>query len=556
MQSRADVAKFLHLPPSDLQCGFTGKFLPPIGITQIDLSAELENGEEKFVRSFSVLGLRWPKEPLKVTMRKAPPTLTVRIEAEDSNANAPSDGSVRYKIALKNLGPYALMHSLAASPARYIEEALKRESRKGDRCIAIFNPIFSFSEETHSSAHQLLSSSSNENLSVYTSDDNKPILYVFPPGAYRQVALKREWLWSLTTLDAELDVQLLSKLFNQKVFVHFLSGKHHSGYANHFHIDSTKDVLIALARRALECLNKATHKSAPGVLAVTHHAGDVLFSSMAIRLNSGPFTKLIVHRDYSATARLILSENNIHIVDGPRFGYVSHGKLNCTDSDYFLKQVLPALPQNAPAAYGRQVREYRDASFHLIDQWRFALGHGFEVHDSNHYYKIFSRKAAPISEKSVLLHFDGGWPLKIYPFGMQLELGRALTRSGFRVSVLTGKLTDYPWPAHQFTNLSSLETLILDHSILVGMDSFPVHFSTHILNHPTLCLFSSTRPENSNARESIRYKQMSLGMVCCPCGSHTSCFVYTEDKCHNFSPPEAVVKTIINMYEKIKFNEE
>jgi ADP-heptose:LPS heptosyltransferase len=150
----------------------------------------------------------------------------------------------------------------------------------------------------------------------------------------------------------------------------------------------------------------------------------------------------------------------------------------------------------------------------------------------------------------VLFHFDGGWDLKIYPVNFQKRLLRAVREAGFEVSVLTDREGAYDCPTHRFKSLEQLRGLITEHSIFVGMDSFPAHYAAHVLFHSTICLFSSTRPENSNQLESDSYRFLSKGMTCSPCLARSQCPIYRKDYCSNFVEPEQVLGSIHEMFQR------
>ena len=84
------------------------------------------------------------------------------------------------------------------------------------------------------------------------------------------------------------------------------------------------------------------------------------------------------------------------------------------------------------------------------------------------------------------------------------------------MDVLTNKSITYSCSTITFENIQKLEKDIMAHAIFIGMDSFPAHFATHILQHPCICLFSSTRPENSNASLFDGYEFMDNHLKCCP----------------------------------------
>jgi hypothetical protein len=151
-----------------------------------------------------------------------------------------------------------------------------------------------------------------------------------------------------------------------------------------------------------------------------------------------------------------------------------------------------------------------------------------------------------------LLHFDGGWPLKVYAKDQQDELIDLLCARGYSVTVLAG--TQYEHPKCQVTTFKGYEPfveLMRSHHLLVGMDSFPVHYAAHVLGLPTICLFASTRPENSNARPAINYSYLEKGLQCRPCLGIARCPRYGGSNCRNFVDPLTVVTEVEGMLDAV-----
>jgi hypothetical protein len=84
------------------------------------------------------------------------------------------------------------------------------------------------------------------------------------------------------------------------------------------------------------------------------------------------------------------------------------------------------------------------------------------------------------------------------------------------------------------------------------MDSFPCHYSAHVLGMPTICLFSSTKPVNSNARHAVNYLYLENGLGCRPCYAVARCPVYRKHSCKNFVSPERVSEEITRMLEAVE----
>ncbi len=158
--------------------------------------------------------------------------------------------------------------------------------------------------------------------------------------------------------------------------------------------------------------------------------------------------------------------------------------------------------------------------------------------------------AAEDGTLNILLHFDSGWHLKIYPFAYQEELVRLLAAKGHHITILDGK---YPLPAAavNFRGYQPFVDLLSRQHLLVGMDSFPVHYAAHVMGLPTLCLFSSTQPENSNAPASAYYRHLEKGLDCNPCGAVAKCPLNGSAVCNNFTEPAVVAREVEHMLETV-----
>jgi hypothetical protein len=168
-------------------------------------------------------------------------------------------------------------------------------------------------------------------------------------------------------------------------------------------------------------------------------------------------------------------------------------------------------------------RNYNTTEFHLIDHFAFALGHS-PLNEGELVIRTRSMPAragsprAPHSPAKILLHFDAGWPLKVYPSSSQTALIELLQSRGHEITVLAPPGYSHPnVKATTFNKLSDFIALANANHILVGMDSFPSHYCAHVLGLPTLCLFANTKPVNSNAMASEHYMFLEQALSCRPC---------------------------------------
>jgi hypothetical protein len=143
-----------------------------------------------------------------------------------------------------------------------------------------------------------------------------------------------------------------------------------------------------------------------------------------------------------------------------------------------------------------------------------------------------------LSGKRILLHFDAGWPLKIYPVREQNELIEMLSRSGNEITVLGKRNADHGrYKEVAFDGYQTFKDLLSTQDAVVGMDSFPVHLAVHRLGIPAITLFGPTRPANSNARPSSSYACLERGLPCNPCYALTVCGRDGGSTCANFAAP-------------------
>src|SRR5690606_24540786 len=139
------------------------------------------------------------------------------------------------------------------------------------------------------------------------------------------------------------------------------------------------------------------------------------------------------------------------------------------------------LPPDSSFLFLRPSRGYIDADYTLAAQLAYTVGN---LGDETRYPQGATLVAPNPAELAaahyplpvvrgprVLLHFDGGWPLKVYPSEWQHELVTLLRAAGFQPSVLGSSVQGVP--SYQFEGLGSFQTLLQQHDLLIGMDSFP-----------------------------------------------------------------------------------
>lgn len=280
-----------------------------------------------------------------------------------------------------------------------------------------------------------------------------------------------------------------------------------------------------------------------------YHAGDVLFSSLPIKQISSSFVKGLVVFDRYVDICNDLNITKTFLLEG----IPPYREEDCVLDD---AKLMESLPTDRFYQCFRLSRDYNRTDFHLLDHFAFACGDSVLSEEA-----LFSKKdttLAPhfnaIEKPSVLLHFDAGWGLKVYPKKYQQELVEQLLKKDIKVVMLFDKdkkhlLIDGA-DLIKFSGFYQLKRLILDSHVVVGSDSFPCHYSAHVLGVPTIHLFGSTKPVNSNAIISKKYDCLTKEKPCCPCAMLETCRVNGGNDCANFERPNIVFSRILRMFKE------
>jgi len=282
-----------------------------------------------------------------------------------------------------------------------------------------------------------------------------------------------------------------------------------------------------------------------------HHAGDVLFFALAFNQIDTPCQRIAVNSAYADIVRTIAPDLDVFTVPTPQVNRGAAFAKGQTVRDYdYFEAYKDNVPHDSFYIYCRPSRNYNTTDFHLIDHFAFALGYSARAQSELLIQKrpnprrLTDPQRAGVPAK-ILLHFDAGWPLKIYPRKLQTELIDLLLKQNHRVTVLAAPGYDYPGiTSVKYVSLSAFDALARAHDVLVGMDSFPSHYGAHILGLPTICLFASTKPVNSNAPACAYYTDLEKGLDCRPCYAVSQCPVYGGTECQNFVPPQQVFDEI------------
>lgn len=472
-----------------------------------------------------------------------------------------------FAIASDTVGFYELPDAAFATPARYLEEVFFRLSLLAtpddNARIFVFNPLL----ETNRFNILLILNclgklDAEQRYAVLSDADNFPVGYLLPT---KLNVSDLGYLRLFSTFDARLDRTLMELVFLSPVseaIVRWLKVKqitHNGFYGN------VAEPLCWIASRAIDTMrNLVRTAEASGcqddirrqrdatnfVAVMPHHAGDVLFFCLAYNHTKTEITGIAVNRIYADIVRDISPQLAITEIHSPainRHNEFRQGKAT-SEIEYF-NCICEFLPAGGFYYYGRPSRNYNLSERHLLDQFAFALGrHSYQpshlLFNAMHMPEMSGTVGSECPIK-VLLHFAGGWPLKVYPEAMQERLIDLLYAREFDVTVLADtERTHQKCRFVTFLDYYRFKKLIASQHLLVGMDSFPCHYSTYVRGMPTLCLFSSTKPANSNARRTGYYRDLEVGLSCRPCYAINKCPLDGSIACKNFVSPEVVVQEI------------
>lgn len=482
-------------------------------------------------------------------------------------ADAPGGWEIHsFAISPDALSFSKLFHSAFATPARYVQEiflrlgALDKSEGRGEKFV--FNPLFDSSRlDILLVLAALKEAPPFDGITLLTDKDGLPAGYLLPPWLDTEDA---RFLTLLSTVDGEVDATLCRLLFRTEtrclpVLRLALARAQYNGFI----YEENRDIYRWVAERAIALLRtKPSRSGIPFTAIMPHHAGDVLFFTLAFNRVRPLIDRIAVNRAY----RDIVDDNATGLavlpIEAPlinRSDKFRQGKVT-TEGSYF-HSIKDELPEDSFYAYCRPSRDYNVSLFHLIDHFAFALGRRFCAGENllaRHMpgpalFQPETLTGAPIR---ILLHFDGGWPLKVYPKPQQERLIDLLRTKGYAVTVLAGGDRDYPNCAvTTFQGYAQFKALLQTQHLIVGMDSFPTHYAAHVLGLPTLCLFASTRPENSDAPGALNYARLEEGLRCRPCYGIAHCPLYGVPHCRNFVSPEIVAAAVEQMVKGVRKEE-
>jgi len=449
-----------------------------------------------------------------------------------------------------------IFESSTATPGRYILEIGRRliAASAQAELLAIGNPLLPLS------AAQLAAwlGERRAEPGIIADSAGFPVVYVIPRRVFAEDS---RLLLCLSTRDAGLDAQLLyfaagvefpvanAPLSGLDAFPAFSS----NGWLNP---DQRLRGLKRQAERALTlCRSDRDWRRRPFVLFHPYHAGDALFVALASKeaaplLYDGQIV-CSAFKDVVESAAPRLQPIELSMPPMARDGSVSK-------YDYFVK-ALNHLGDDFLIShfvvFGRLLRMYHFTPFHLIDHARFTLGDPMDRPERT----IGFRPAAPLRllEESagklrLLFHLNGGWDLKTYPQDRTRALFQTLRTMGCEITVIDRPdLEEAGARSVKAGDIASLTAQVDSHHLFVGVDSFPLHFATHVRRRPTVALFGSTRPCNSDAARDDGYQALVGTLPCNSCLAKNGCPILRRGDCINYPEPREVASTIVEMASRL-----
>jgi hypothetical protein len=476
-----------------------------------------------------------------------------------------------FTISVSALSFSEIFDSAFATPARYVQEIFVRlcslEEPGKETPKFILNPLFKTNQLNISLALEALRGiSSLHEMAVLSDNEGLPAGYLFPAWL---TSKDSRFLALLSTVHGATDAELLQRAFFAATpcIPHSHLSLKWSGH-NGFQYEENRSIYRWVADRAIKMLDsrvkasdlhKATHqRDAISMTAVMpYHAGDLLFFIIAFNHIRPLVFRIVVNKAYEDIVAGNAPALAALPIDLPLLNRdEDFQRGNVTPDHAYFERFCTQLPEDSFYGYYRSSRNYNVTKFHLIDHFIFALGGRLRSRTE----LLVSQKTVPdvfalmpsAGPRKILLHFDGGWPLKIYGKDQQEQLIDLLCAKGYSVTVLAA--TQYDHPKCRITTFKGYEYLVellRSHHLLVGMDSFPVHYAVHVLGLPTICLFASTRPENSNARPAPNYSSLEKGLRCRPCSAISRCPLYGDLYCRNFVDPGIVVTEVARMLDAV-----
>jgi hypothetical protein len=444
-----------------------------------------------------------------------------------------------------------------ASPGRYVHEICRRmasHSPGADR-LMVANPVLPMKSNTLVGWLTFAPAAP----SVIVDRGGFPLAYVLPRQIF-DTGLER-FLPFLSMVDLESDCRLVGKLIGEEVYrarVDIPAVVIDNVYGGAGFFAAFDDKVMAWteqSRAAVRLMERsADWRSLPTAIYLPYCAGDVLFAGLASRHVATPLYRQIMVRDCyrdiwvdsgSPMEMMQVSSSEVSLEGNQSLEgamYARQARKVGNGIDHFL-------------AYGRASRIYDRSPFHLIDHARFALGESLSSIDDLIYFKTPKPprlSSRPLKPRRVLLCLRGSWKLKCYPDRPRSVLIRVLRSLGMEVSVLNvDEAGAEGATVVHGGSTAELRRLLDDHHVFVSVDTFDLHFARHVVGHPTVALFGSTWPGNSDSVRLPESRILCGPLACTPCGAADHCPLTRGSGCANYPPPHEVVAAVLDVFDRV-----
>lgn len=471
--------------------------------------------------------------------------------------NAATLSAFDFEASNGRLDETTILNSAFATPGRYVHEICKRLIRQTPNAdtLVVANPLLPLQSRTLIDWFAL----SPAGPAAIVDRSDFPLAYALPRDVFDR-GLDR-FLPFLSMTDADADRRLVRMLVGTPVTsatIDIPAVAIDDTFAGTGAFACYRDRVWAWTeqcRCAVRTMERVPGwRDLPATFYLPYFAGDVLFAGLASRHVSTPLYRKIMVRDcYQDIWEQ--SGSSMEMVPIPSLTAGTDGTMP-TEGEMFVAQARAGgNDAGRLVGYGRASRYYDRSPFHLIDQARFALGDSVLSADDLFYRKAprpLHRCPRPVTPKRVLLCLQGSWALKRYPARNRSVLIRALRALGIDVSVLNldEAGADGATVLHS-RSTAQLRAALDDHHVFVCADTFDLHFARHVVGHPTVALFGSTWPGNSDSLHRAESRVLCGPLACTPCSATEFCALTRGHECRNYPPPHEVVAAILDMFDDL-----
>ncbi|MDQ2079675.1 hypothetical protein RA307_05725 [Xanthobacteraceae bacterium Astr-EGSB] len=450
-----------------------------------------------------------------------------------------------------------IFDSAWASPGRYVHEICRRmiaHEPNADRLI-VANPVLPVKSSTLVDWLALAPSAPV----AFVDRGGFPLAYVLPRRIFDD-GLER-FLPFLSMVDSDIDGRFLAALTGREakqIRLDIPPVTLDDKFAATGSFAAYKDKVMAWTeqcRAAVRLMERsADWKNLPTAIYMPFAAGDVLFAGLASHHVTTPLYRKIVVCDRFQD---IWAETGspMEMVSVPWSEVNTNGNTSLEGVMFARQAQKIGKDVGHFVAFGPGSRIYDRGPFHLFDQHRFALGESLSSVDDLFYFKPtvpLRRCELPLRPRRVLLCQRGSWSLKTYPDRHTRVLTHVLRSLDIEVSVLNPAGTPAEGVAVvRSDSTAELRSLLDDHHVFVSADTFDLHFARHVVGHPTVALFGSTWPGNSDSVRLPESRILCGPLACTPCGVTDRCPLTRGSECANYPPPHEVVAAVLDVFDRV-----